>query len=195
MGLPGCKADEDTVTKPVTDNRRQIAREALQDSIVFYARAMMGTVNKTLLEQGCPVKYYFSWKDDETMNVQIRHFTVGVMPLTISFSINLKFMELNTWEKKEYPGSGWVKFSGDKGVTIANANADGYEDDEGGNGFVTGYFNAETQEIEFATVFNMMNMSTDVYLQKIDYSRMATYDEDFAQFERDLAQYKEDHGL
>ena len=40
-----------------------------------------------------------------------------------------------------------------------------------------------------------MLMSTDVYLQKIDYSRMATYEEDFRQYEEDLAKYKEEHGL
>jgi hypothetical protein len=156
---------------------------------------MMGTVNKTLLEQGCPVKYHFKWRDDGLLNLQILHFRVGVMPLTISFTINLKFMELNTWEKQEYPGAAWVKFYGEKGVTIANANADGYEDSTGGAGFVTGYFNAETKEIEFVTSFGVMNMSTDVYLQPIDYSRMATYDEDFRQYEEDLAQYKKDHGL
>jgi hypothetical protein len=193
--FPSCKADEEITQDPVADESLRIARESLQDSIVFYARAMMGAVNKTLLERGCPLKYYFSWKDEETMNLQIRHFTVGKMPLTISFSINLKFMELNTWEKQEYTGSGWIKFQGDKGVTIANANADGYEDTGGGNGFVTGYFNAETLEIEFVTAFNVMNMTTDVYQQTIDYSRMATYEEDFRQYEEDLAKYKEEHGL
>ena len=191
----GCKADEEIVQEPVTDNRLSIAKESLRDSIVFYARAMMGTVNKTLLESGCPVKYYFKWKDDGMLNMQILHFRVGVMPLTISFTINLKFMELNTWEKKEYQGSAWMKFQGYNGITIANANADGYEDAEGGNGTVTGYFNSETKEIEFVTNFGVMNMTTDVYQQKIDYSRMATYDEDFAQYERDLKKYKEEHGL
>lgn len=193
--FPACKADEEITQEPVADESLRIARESLQDSIVFNARAMMGTVNKTLLERGCPVKYHFKWRDDETLNMQILHFTVGKMPLTISFTINLKFMQLNTWEKQEYTGSGWIKFQGFSGVTVMNANTDGYEDGEGGSGTVTGYFNAETKEIEFVTAFNVMNVTTDVYLQTIDYSRMATYEEDFRQYEEDLAKYKEEHGL
>ncbi|MDR0560152.1 MAG: DUF4903 domain-containing protein [Prevotellaceae bacterium] len=191
----GCKADEEITQTPVADESLRIARESLKDSIVFNARAMMGTVNKTLLERGCPVKYYFKWKTDETVNMQIIHFTVGKMPVTISFSINLKFMQLNTWEKQEYTGAGWIKFQGANGITIMNANTDGYEDGTGGAGTVTGYFNAETKEMEFVTSFNVMNMSTDVYLQKIDYSRMATYEQDFRQYEEDLARYKEEHGM
>ncbi|MDR0574194.1 MAG: DUF4903 domain-containing protein [Tannerella sp.] len=191
----GCKADEDITKEPVAGELLRIARESLQDSIVFYARAMMGTVNKTLLEQGCPVKYHFKWRSEDTLNMQIHNFTVGKMPVVISFSINLKFMQLNTWEKNEYLGSDWIKFQGSKGISVVNANTDEYEDGGGGSGTVTGYFNAETKEMEFVTSFNVMNFSTDVYLQKIDYSRMATYDEDFRQYEEDLAKYKEEHGL
>ena len=40
-----------------------------------------------------------------------------------------------------------------------------------------------------------MNMSCDVYRQKIDPSRMSNYEADFAQYEKDLAEYKKEHGL
>lgn len=190
-----CEADEEITKEAVSDGYLSIAKETLKDSIVLNARAMMGTVNKTLLEQGCPVKYYFAWKNDDTMNIQIRAFTVGKMPLRIWYTVNVKIMQLNTWEKQEYTGPGWIKFHGDNGLTLYDALTAEYEDGNGGNGSSTGYFNAETKEIEFITNFNVMLMSTDVYRQKIDYSRMATYDEDFAQYERDLARYKEEHGL
>ena len=197
LGFSGCKADEEIVQEPVTDNLLRIARESLQDSIVFYAKAMMGAVDRTRLEKGCPVKYFFSWKSEEVMNIQIRGFSVGNMPVTIWYFIDVKFMKLNTWEKQEYPGSGWVKFQGSLGKTFQKTyvTQEEMEAAKSTGGHSTGYFNAETKEMEFTTNFNAAGMSTDVYRQAIDYSRMATYDEDFAQYERDLKKYKEEHGL
>lgn len=195
--FPSCTDDEEITQTPVMDKYLEVARETLQDSIVLNATAMMGTVNKTLLDEGCPLKYYFEWKGQDSLRMEIRNFSVGKMPVRIWFSIYLSFMKLNTWEQEEYGGedSAWVKFQGTSGVTTINAITDAYEDGTGGAGTVTGYFNAKTNEIEFVTNFYVMNMSADVYQQTIDPSRMGTYDEDFAQYEEDLAQYKEDHGL
>jgi hypothetical protein len=194
-----CKADEEIVQKPVLDEYLEVAGRLLQDSVVLNATAMMGTVNKTLLPQGCPLKYYFEWKTKDTLNIQIRKFSVGKMPVTVWFGINCKFMQLNSWEKDEYTGEGWIKFEGVKGMTLYAGNANDenkdYQDGTGGSGTVVGYFNAVTHEIEFVTNFNVMNMSSDVFLQKIDLSRIAKYDEEFAQYEKDLAKYKEEHGL
>ncbi|MDR1225113.1 MAG: DUF4903 domain-containing protein, partial [Tannerella sp.] len=153
--FPSCKADEEIVQKSVSDENLSVAKEILRDSIVLNARAMMGTVNKTLLEKGCPIKYYFSWKGNDSLNIQIRAFTVGKMPLRIWYTVNVKIMQLNTWEKQEYTGPGWIKFHGDNGLTLYDAITDEYEDGNGGNGSSTGYFNAETQEIEFITNFNV----------------------------------------
>lgn len=195
--FPSCTDDEEITQTSVLDEYLEVARETLQDSIVLNATAMMGTVNKTLLDEGCPLKYYFKWSTKDTLNMQIRNFSVGKMPVRIWFSVNLKFMQLNTWEKEEYgdEDSGWIKFQGISGVTTINTTTDEYEDGEGGAGTVTGYFNAKTDEIEFVTNFYVMNMSADVYQQEIDLSRMATFEEDFAQYEDDLAKYKEDNGL
>ncbi|MDR0733539.1 MAG: DUF4903 domain-containing protein [Dysgonamonadaceae bacterium] len=178
LNLSGCKADEETISP-----RLHAARETLQDSIVFYARAMTGNVNLTQLDSGCPVKYYFSWRDGETMNLQIRNFKVGKMPL-ISFSIDLKFMELNDWEKDEYAGEGWIKFTGSGGISTVN----GAEND--GNGIVTGYFNANTKDMEFVTDFNVMTVTLDVYRQPVDFGRMDTYEEDVARYELQVTSYK-----
>ncbi len=192
-----CEDDEQIIQTPVMEQYMEAAHATLQDSIVLNATAMMGTVNKTLLPEGCPLKYYFEWKGQDSLRMEIRNFSVGKMPVRIWFSIYLKFMQLNTWEQEEYGGeeSGWVKFQGTSGVTTVNAITEAYEDGEGGAGTVTGYYNAKTDEIEFVTNFYVQNMSADVYQQVIDPSRMATFEEDFAQYEEDLARYKEEHGL
>ena len=190
-----CTADEEITKTPVSESYISDAKELLQDSIVLNATAMQGTVNKTLLDEGCPLKYYFNWKGDDILNLQIREFCVGKMPLTIWFNIDVKFMQLNSWEKEEYKGEGWIKFQGDGGKTVYTAIDEDYEDGNGGAGNVTGFLNVKTREIEFVTSFNVMNMSSDVYLQKIDPTRMDRFEEDFAQYEKDLAEYKKEHGI
>ena len=194
FALGACSSDEEITNTPVTDSYLSQAKSILKDSIVFNAKAWQGTVNKTRLESGCPVKYHFSWKGD-TMTLQIKAFSVGSMPLRIWFVVNCKFMQLNSWEKDEYTGDGWIKFEGSGGNTTYLALTTEYADGTGGSGTVTGYLNVLTKEIEFETNFNVMNFSTQVYQQKIDYSRMANFDAEFAQYEKDLAEYKKEHGL
>ena len=193
-----CSEDEKIIQTPVSEENLNAAKKVLNDSIVLNAKGMMGQVNKTLLPEGCPLKYYFSWKGD-SMNIQIRKFSVGRMPVTIYFGINCAFMKLNTWEKDEYKGKGWIKFEGIGGVTHYTGNdqdtSHEYTDGGGGGGTVTGYFNADTNEIEFETEFNVMDFSADVYQQKIDKSRMAHFKQDFAKYEADLAAYKKAHGM
>jgi hypothetical protein len=193
--LFSCEDDKAITNIPVSDSLIAQAQKVLKDSIVLNATAMMGTVNKTLLDEGCPLKYFFSWKSDDTLNIQIRNLSVGKMPLSIWFSINVKFMKLNTWEQEEYPEEDWIKFKGYNGITNYNGNTEEYSDGEGGAGIVTGYYNAKTEEIEFVTNFNVMNMSCDVYRQEIDTTRINNYEEEFTQYEEDLAKYKEEHGL
>lgn len=199
-GLSITCTDDGTLTKEdVSANYLKVARTCLQDSIVLNATAMMGTVNKTCLDEGCPMKYFLKWKDTDTLNIQIINFSVGKMPVNIDFSINATFMKLNTWEKDEYgdENSGWIKFKGYNGMTdyMGNANSEQLESGTGGSGTVIGYFNAKSHEIEFVTNFNVMNFTADVYRQVIDTSRMATFDEDFAKYEEDLIQCKKDNGL
>ena len=40
-----------------------------------------------------------------------------------------------------------------------------------------------------------MLMQSFVYRQKIDYSKKLTYEQDFKQYEEDLAKYKKEHGI
>ena len=190
-----CTADEEITQTPVSDSYIEGAKKILKDSIAVKATAMQGTVNKTLLPEGCPIKYHLKWLEDDRMNLQIHDFSVGAMPLTISFSINLKFMQLNSWEKEEYKGKGWIKFEGSKGFTTYTGNTPEYESGTGGAGTVQGYLNVNTMEIEMVTNFGVMNFSSDVYLQKIDPSMLERFDEEFAQYEEDLAEYKKEHGI
>lgn len=195
FAFSSCSADEELVEKPISESYIDEAKKILDGTVVLNATAMQGTVNKTLLDEGCPLRYYLKWNEDGTLNMQIREFCVGKMPVTIWFNINVKFMQLNTWEKDEYKGDGWIKFQGFGGNTVYTAIDDDYEDGDGGAGSVTGFLNVKTHQIEFVTNFNVMNMSSDVFLQTIDPSRLANYDEEFAQYEKDLAEYKRQHGI
>ncbi|MCO6024397.1 DUF4903 domain-containing protein [Prevotella cerevisiae] len=189
-----CSDDEKISQTPASDADLAMAKKILRDSIVLNATAMQGTVNKTLLDSGCPLKYFFSWRGD-SLNVQLRGFTVGQMPVTIWFSVNCKIMQLNSWEKQEYTDKGWIKFQGTDGVVNYTGNTAEYTNGSGGGGTVEGYFNANSKQIEFVTNFNVMNMSSDVFQQTIDTSRMANYEQEFKDYEAALAQYKKDHGL
>jgi hypothetical protein len=175
--LSGCKADEET---PVSDNSLRIAQETLNDTIVFYAKAMMGTTDLTKLDGGCPVKFYFSWKEiGDTLTLKIPDFHVGRMPFHLSFSIDLTFLNSNDWEKEEYPGDGWIKFTGDGGVST-------FGEQKSERGTVTGYFNTETKEITLETVFNLAGVTLNVYQQETDYDRLKSYDEDLAKYQQAL---------
>lgn len=189
-----------TTEKLTVDERNiQKTHEIMQDKIVLNAHAMMGTDNKTLLKTGCPLMYHFKWKSDDPMedsfNLQLKEFCVGRMPFAIWFTINCKFVALNGWEKQEYPEDGWIKFEGYGGNTIYDSNTEDYESGDGGGGSVIGYLNVDTWMIEFVTNFNVMNMSSEVFMQKIDHSRVDRFDAEFAQYEADLKKYKEEHGI
>ncbi|MDR1341081.1 MAG: DUF4903 family protein [Prevotellaceae bacterium] len=196
-GLFSCGDDEKNEPEaPIEDDYFAMAQELLQDSIVLNAHAMMSIVNKTKLPTGCPLKYYFTWRDDGLLRIELRNFTVGKMPLTIWFSINVKFMQLNTWEKQEYTDEGWLKFKGEKGMTSYSPNMQEsqYEAGTGGNGTVIGYLNVLTGRIEFSTEFNVMLVQAYVFEQTIDKSRIYRYDEEIRKFAQDLIKWKEEHG-
>lgn len=197
-----CTSDEKIDQVPVSEDYIAVAREYLQDTIVFHARAMQGTVNKTVFKGGCPLRYRFKWIDDQNLNIAIDSFTVGRMPVVIWFNIKCKFMQLNTWEKDEYKGDGWIKFQGTGGTTQYSPSEAGKDDTsgntgDGGAGTVQGYFNANTHEIEFSVNFNVMNMSSDVFPQVLDKEKnkeaLKTFDADFKKYQEALEWYHQ-HG-
>lgn len=57
-----------------------------------------------------------------------------------------------------------------------------------------GYLNVLTNEIEFIINYNLMNVRTETFKQTIDKSRIDNFEAEFAQYEKDLAQWKKEHG-
>jgi hypothetical protein len=115
------------------------------------------------------------------------------MPFAITFRCATKFMKLNSWEKDEYPGSGWVKFVGTDG-NVTTSGDDAADNQEGSGARVDGFLNVDTKQVEFIVDYNMMNVRTETFLQEIDKSRIDRFEEEFAQYEKDLEEAKKEQG-
>lgn len=190
-----CSSDEE-ITQGNADNTLvSEAKSYLKDEIILSTKATLSGVDKTLLPEGCPTKFKFDWSqtDDQTFTISLLDFTVGNMGMIISFKCDVKCMELNSWEKKEYTGDGWVKFKGVDG-SVWGTDTDGSASSAKGSS-VQGYYNAKTHQIQFIVNYNMMNVRSECFLQTIDKSRLATFAEDKAKYEADLAAYKKEHGI
>ena len=101
-------------------------------------------------------------------------------------------MPLNSWEKKEYKGDGWLKFNGTDGYIVLEKMVNQVQWK-----VVSwkGYYNVNTHEINFIVDYNMMNVRSECFLQTIDKSRTSKFDAEFKKYEADLAAYKKEHGL
>lgn len=102
-------------------------------------------------------------------------------------------MNLNSWEKDEYPGNGWVKFQGKEG-NVTTVGDDTNDNQQGSGASVDGYLNVQTNEVEFIINYNLMNVRTETFKQIINKSRINNFEAEFAQYEKDLAQWKKEHG-
>lgn len=193
--VASCSSDEE-ITQGNADNTLvSEAKSYLKDEIILSTKATLSGVDKTLLPEGCPTKFKFDWSqtDDQTFTISLLDFTVGNMGMIISFKCDVKCMELNSWEKKEYTGDGWVKFKGVDG-SVWGTDTDGSASSAKGSS-VQGYYNAKTHQIQFIVNYNMMNVRSECFLQTIDKSRLATFDADKAKYEEDLKAYKKEHGI
>lgn len=193
--VASCSSDEE-ITQGNADNTLvSEAKSYLKDEIILSTKATLSGVDKTLLPEGCPTKFKFDWSqtDDQTFTISLLDFTVGNMGMIISFKCDVKCMELNSWEKKEYTGDGWVKFKGVDG-SVWGTDTDGSASSAKGSS-VQGYYNAKTHKIQFIVNYNMMNVRSECFLQTIDKSRLATFETDKAKYEADLAAYKKEHGI
>ena len=190
LGLSSCSSDEET---PLVQTEIDKAKEILNGDIVLSTKATMNGVDKTLLASVCPTKFRFSWKEDGTMVLDLSDFTVGAMPFAITFRCGTKFMQLNSWEQDEYPGSGWVKFVGTDG-NVTTSGDDAEDNKEGSGARVDGFLNVNTGQIEFIVNYNMMNVRTETFLQTIDKTRINRFEEEFAQYEKDLEEAKKNQG-
>ena len=193
LGFTSCESDDSITQEAPEESYIDQAKDILVGDIVLSTRATMNGVDKTLLPEGCPTKFNFSWKEDGMMVLNLVDFHVGAMPFNITFRCATKFMNLNSWEKDEYKGEGWIKFIGKDGNVTSNSD---HEDSQQGSGAtVQGYLNVKTLEVEFLINYNMMNVRTETFLQTIDKTRINRFEQEFAQYEKDLQKYKEEHGL
>ena len=190
-----CESDDEITKEPTSQELVAQAREFLTGDIVLSTHATMNGVNKTLLETGCPTKFMFKWNetDKNTFNISLRNFTVGAMPLKINFDCDVDIMQLNSWEKDEYKGAGWFKFYGEGGHVSSEDNAGNPSQANGSH--VKGYYNVYTHEINFIINYNMMNVRSECFRQMVDKSRINHFDAEFAKYEADLKEWKEEHGL
>lgn len=191
-----CSSDEEITNSDANSELVKEATNYLNGEIVLSTNATMNGVNKTLLPEGCPTKFKFEWSktDAQTFTISLLDFTVGNMGMIINFKCDVKTMVLNSWEQKEYTGDGWIKFKGKDGSVWGTDTDDGSASSAKGSS-VQGYFNVKTHEIQFSVNYNMMNVSSECFLQTIDKSRLATFDEDKAKYEEDLKAYKKEHGI
>lgn len=190
-----CSSDENLEKKETAETLVTEAKSFLNGDFVLSTHATMSGVNKTLLPQGCPTKFNFSWSttDKHSFTIKLNNFTVGNMPFIITFACNVQIMQLNSWEKNEYKGEGWIKFKGEDGYVVADEEGQGNTTAKGS--MVKGYYNVKTHEINFIIDYNMMNVRSECFLQVIDKNRIKNYDVEFKKYEEDLAAYKKEHGL
>lgn len=201
--VSSCSSDEEITPGDANETLVKEARSYLSGDIVLNTKATMSGVDKTLLATGCPTKFKFQWSgsEEQTFNISLLNFTVGSMGMIINFKCDVKTMQLNSWEKDEYPGDGWLKFYGEDG-SCWGQNEDGSDFDGDGSAggsvvkgsFVQGYYNAKTHQIEFVVSYNMMNVRSECFLQTIDKTRINRFEEEFAQYEKDLEEAKKNQG-
>lgn len=193
LGFTSCSSDNSLEEKVPDQVYVSEAKQLLNGDIVLSTKATMSGVDKTLLPNGCPTKFGFEWEKDQ-MKLSLKGFTVGNMPLIVYFSCQCKLMQLNSWEKDEYRGEGWLKFKGTDG-NVTGDPKDNSGVQKGSGAGVEGYVNVKTKQVTFIVNYNMMNVRSECFLQTIDKNRINNYEAEFKQYEKDLAAYKKQHGL
>ena len=192
--IASCQSDDNLEKKNASEDLVAMAHQYLNGDIILGTHATMNGVNKTLLPQGCPTKFNFHWSetDKNVLTIRLENFSVGQMPFSITYYCDVKIIQLNSWEKNEYKGEGWIKFVGEDGYL---ALGEGVPPRSMKGSAVKGYYNVKTHEINFIVDYNMMNVRSECFLQTIDKARINNYEAEFKQYEADLAAYKKEHGL
>lgn len=190
--LSSCHSDDDLQLASVSDEYTAQAKEVLSGNVVLSMRTFIGDVDMTRLETGCPTKFSFTWQGDE-VEIRLIDFHVANMPFIINFQSKARLYALNSWEQKEYKGSGWVKIYGTNGLS-KTADRESKPLDQKQGAVIKGYYNVLTHEINMNINFNMMNVYSDCFLQKVDKHRIDRYDEEVKQYQADLVAYKKQKG-
>ena len=192
MTLSSCNSDDNLQLAPMSSEYTAQAKEVLSGNVVLSTRAFIGDVDLTRLETGCPTKFNFTWQGNE-MEIRLLDFHVANMPFIVNFQSKARLYTLNSWEQKEYKGSGWVKIYGTDGLS-KTADRQGKPLDQKQGATIQGYYNVLTHEINMDINYNMMNVHSDCFLQKVDKHRIDRYDEEVKQYQADLVAYKKQKG-
>lgn len=192
MTLSSCNSDDNLQLAPMSSEYTAQAKEVLSGNVVLSTRAFIGDVDLTRLETGCPTKFNFTWQGDE-VEIRLLDFHVANMPFIVNFQSKARLYTLNSWEQKEYKGSGWVKIYGTDGLS-KTADRQGKPLDQKQGATIQGYYNVLTREINMDINYNMMNVHSDCFLQKVDKHRIERYDEEVKQYQADLVAYKKQKG-
>lgn len=195
LGFSACSAASVTPMNP--QEKMAEAKKLLNGEIVLSTRAFMYKTDLTKLPGGAPMKYKFTWRDGDVLDMRLQDFNVGGMPFHIWFAIDLKFVSPDK-QDTEHAGEGWLKFAGKGSVTDMREIPEDYKrDPQNKEGEVTGYLNVKTGEIEFKTTFNSIwtiVVNSEVFRQKIDHSRISKYEAEKEQYAKDLKEFKANKG-
>lgn len=192
FALTSCESDKEEIVVPSVN-----VQEFLSGDIVLNTRAELNGIDKTILPTGCPSIFNFDWKNmvdpanegvENMLKISMKDFQVGKMPFTVTFECDAKTSALNSWESDEYKGEGWLKFQGMNNGRISVAGKW-----QTTSGTVTGYFNVISHEIEMDINFNFMNVQAFIMRQTVDKSRIDRFEEEKAQYEKDLEEYQNSH--
>lgn len=192
MTQSSCNSDDNLQLAPMSSEYTAQAKEVLSGNVVLSTRAFIGDVDLTRLETGCPTKFNFTWQGDE-VEIRLLDFHVANMPFIVNFQSKARLYTLNSWEQKEYKGSGWVKIYGTDGLS-KTADRQGKPLDQKQGATIQGYYNVLTHEINMDINYNMMNVHSDCFLQKVDKHRIDRYDEEVKQYQANLVAYKKQKG-
>lgn len=193
--MTACKDDTDDVLEQA---QKDAATALLNGEMVVSAHTSINGADKTLLDGGAPCKFKFEPDGDGQLKLSMEDFQIGKMPFALCFKIKLSLGPILSFEKNDFSESGWVRFSGKRGViSFGGPMPEKWEDDtvEGDGSTVTGYVNTETKEIQFELYYAAMNVVVSVKRQKIDPSRVANYETEKEEYEKALEEYKKEHGM
>ncbi len=191
--LVSCSSDddcEDALANEIQSKLDIMVRESLVGEHVLFTKVTVNSVDKTLLERGCPTRLFFSWKEDSLI-VSIPDLKIGNMPFAISYESTCTITLLNNWEEDEHVGGNesWFKFVGTNGSV---STGDGLKPN---GSSIKGYFRPATKTIEFVIDYNVMNVRTVCERQTLDDPQIGDFDTEMAKYMEDLLAYKKENGL
>lgn len=181
---------DDDSDSPADSIDIQNVKRILSGEYVAFTKVTVNSVDKTLLDGGCPTRLVFGW-DDDSLSVMIPEMKIGNMPFAISYKSNCEIVKLNSWEADEHAGGNdsWIKFVGTNGYVSMGDSL------KPNGSSIKGYFNPETKVIEFDIDYNVMNVRTICERQELDVERTRDYDVEMEKYMKELVESKRENGL